>query len=256
MNAFVDPRESLPTASSEDIRPTSQPQALAELHQLCREGRLYEIEQWIQAGRPLQLVSDAAARRRRSASALALALEGGNHSLVLLLLTNGYDPNLERDSPLDIALRERRWDLVDLLLEWGADPQAIDPTVLFGTYQSSLFKRFWDLGVDFTDGHALAEFLAEHPGAKPLLGFARRLRDDPRVQRELDVALAYHAGKGNEKGVQLCMWAGANPHTPACDLRYPRPCLHTATDPVGDEREEAEDEYSPSVVMPKSRSLC
>jgi hypothetical protein len=123
--------------------------------------------------------------------------------------------------------------------------------VLFGTYQSSLFKRFWDLGVDFTDGHALAEFLAEHPGAKPLLGFARRHREDPRVQRELDVALAYCAGKGNEKGVQLCMRAGANPNTPACDLRYPQPCPHTAADRAGEEGEETAIQW-PNFSIPRT----
>jgi hypothetical protein len=245
MNAFVDPREPLTSARSASSRATPQAEDLAELHQLCREGRLYEIEAWIKDGRPLQLSRDAAARSRRSASALALALVGGSHSLALLLLANGYDPNLERGSPLDIALGKRRWDLVDLLLDWGADPHGIDPEVLFETYQSTLFERLWDFGVDFTSGYAVAEFLAEHPGAKPLLGFARRHRGDPRIQRELDVALTYHAGRGNEKGVQLCMWAGGNPHTPACNLRYPRPCAHTAVNPAGEDGEEEEDEYSP-----------
>lgn len=33
-----------------------------------------------------------------------------------------------------------------------------------------------------------------------------------KIQFELDVALAHHAREGKEKGVLLCLWAGANPH--------------------------------------------
>jgi hypothetical protein len=181
------------------------------------------------------------AARRRSVNALQIALEAGNHSIALLLLSNGFQPDLAADSPLDIALRARRWDLVDLLLEWDADPQRVDRAELFGTYRLELFQRFWDLGVDLTDHHAMARYLIEHQGAKPLFGFAKRHRSDPRIQRELDVALAYHAGEGNEKGTSLCLWAGADPHTPACHLRYGNRCVHML--PV--EEQENDEDHDP-----------
>jgi hypothetical protein len=41
------------------------------------------------------------------------------------------------------------------------------------------------------------------------------------MQMELNIALAHHAGEGNEKGIMVCLWAGANPHTPAFRFRYP-----------------------------------
>jgi hypothetical protein len=55
--------------SLEDIRP---------LHQLCREGRLYDVERWIADGKPLQLTpeslpkgaEDGAANRPRNRPAL------------------------------------------------------------------------------------------------------------------------------------------------------------------------------------------
>lgn len=159
--------------------------------------------------------------RRRFKSPLTIALEAGNHSLVLLLLCNGYDPNLERYCPLDLALRERRFDLVDLLLEWGTDPHQVDLSDLFDTYNSKLFERFRDLGVDLTAGHELAAALAYYTSNKPLYGFAKRhRRTDSKIQRELDIALGHQAWKGNERGVALCLWAGADPHAPAPDLRY------------------------------------
>src|SRR5690606_19162861 len=115
--------------------------------------------------------------------------------------------------------RTRRWDLLDLLLEWGADPNDVDLEHLFGTYQTELFERFLKLGVDFTVGHVLAETLAHHTSNKPLFGFARRLREsDPRVQDQLNMALVHHASEGNLQGVSLCLWAGADPHAPARSL--------------------------------------
>jgi hypothetical protein len=56
MPIFVDsrtdptPRPDTPLAAT-----TESPDELVELHRLCREGRLYEVEAWIKAGRPLQL---------------------------------------------------------------------------------------------------------------------------------------------------------------------------------------------------------
>lgn len=94
-------------------------------------------------------------------------------------------------------------------------------------------ERFRGLGVDLTEDHALAHELAEHPGNKPLFGFVKRHRlDEPRMQRELDLALAHHADKGNEKGVALCLWAGADAHAPVPVLEF-----------LGDEDDEEENDW-------------
>lgn len=213
---FVDPRSN-PDAAGQRAQPrtTRDPETLTELYRLCRGGRIYDVERWIQAGRPLQ-VADGTIPKRRTMSCLEMALGAGSHALALLLLCNGYDPNLEPDSPLDLALRARRWDLLDLLLDWGSDPHRVSLEDLFGTYRSDLMERFRDLGVDLTAHHELAYALAYHTRNKPLFGFAKRhLEHDPRMQIELNLALGHHAWKGNEKGVLLCLWAGADPHA-AC----------------------------------------
>lgn len=223
MNAFIDPRANpVPEAEPASPRTTTAPDELEDLHRLCREGRLYDVERWIQTGRPLQLAEGTPPPKGRWSSALEIALEAGNQALTLLLLCNGYGPNLECSSPLDLALRARRFDLLDLLLAWGADPQSVDLYDLFGTYQLDLFERFRTLGVDLTSDHVLAETLAHHTSNKPLFGYAKRhLEHNPKLQVELNIALAHHAREGNEKGVALCLWAGGDPHAPAPDLRYP-----------------------------------
>jgi ankyrin repeat protein len=220
--AFVDPRENpLPERTRRQPRTTSDPALLADLQGLCRHGRLYDVERWVRSGAPLQLATGVAVRGRARGSPLAIALEAGNQALILLLLANGYDPNLGEPSPLDRALRDRRMDLVDLLLKWGADPRRVDPDEVFDTYDTQLFERFRALGVDFAEDHALAYALGYHTSNKPLFGYARRHRhEDPRIQQELNIALVTHASKGNEKGVALCLWAGADPHAPAPSLSF------------------------------------
>src|SRR5262249_8423807 len=160
---------------------------------LCREGRLYDVERWIQAGLPLQVAQGTRVKGRHLTSALEIALESRNHALVLLLLCNGYDQNIEANCSLDLALRARRWDFVEMLLEWGADPHQVSLNDLFDTYRTELFERFRVLGVDLTAGHELAAALAYHTSNKPLFGFARRHREhDPEIQRQLNMALVEH----------------------------------------------------------------
>ena len=225
MTPFVNPRSDPdPKDARPPSRTTEHPDDLAELHRFCREMRLYDVERWILAGKPLQMAEDSPpAQRSGPVSALEIALEDGNQALTLLLLCNGYDSNLEYQCPLDRALSSRRWDLLDMLLEWGTDPLRVDPYAVLDTYQSGLFERFRGLGVDLTAGHALADTLAHHTRNKPLYGWAKRHRDDPVIQTELNMALGHHAEEGNERGVALCLWAGAGPHAPAPNLRWNSP---------------------------------
>lgn len=220
---FVDPRtDPDPGAARPPARFTADQSELADLHQFCREGRLYDVERWIAAGRPLQLTpGTSVSGRERFRTALEIALDRQDHSLVLLLAANGYDFAAEPECPLDTVLQMRRRDLLDLLLEWGADPLQVDVGLLCETYDSELFERFRRLGVELTSGHALAYALGYHTSNKPLYGYAKRHRlQDPKVQEDLDIALAHHAGEGNEKGVMLCLWAGADPHAQVPDLRW------------------------------------
>ncbi len=222
MGGFVDPRATPdPSAGKPRARTTADPDVLEELHELCRHGRLYDVERWIADDRPLQSKEAPARSRRRGTTALEIALKQQNHALVLLLLCNGYDPNPEPHCALDLALDARRPDLVELLLSWGADPHRVDLEKLFGTYDSALFERFYRLGVDLTRRHALAEALGYHTSNRPLYGFAKRYHQtDARIQRDLDMALAHHAWEGNERGAFLCLWAGGDPHASVPSLRY------------------------------------
>jgi len=79
------------------------------LHQLCREGRLYDVEGWIAEGKPLQVAPEAIRKGTRPKTALQVTLETGQHSLASLLLKSGYRLELEQYAPLDLVLQARRW---------------------------------------------------------------------------------------------------------------------------------------------------
>lgn len=215
----------MPEGRTESHRPLAHsPEDVRPLHQLCREGRLYDVERWIADGKPLQLAPDAIRKGTRPKTALQIALETGQHSLATLLLKNGYRLELERYAPLDLALRSRRWDLFDLLLEWGGHLKSVDVYTVLDTYNADLYERFRAAGYDLTQRHEMASILGHGTSNRPLLGFVKRHRaEDPKVQTELNIALGYHVREGNERGVALCLWAGADPHAPAPNLELGDP---------------------------------
>jgi hypothetical protein len=119
---------------------------------------------------------------------------------------------LEARSPLNGALESRRWDLLDLLLKWGADAAGADIWRILDTYQRVVFDRFWAAGVDLAGDGAMADALASSTRNRPLYGFAKAYRDrDPRIQRALDLALGAAIEKRSDKAISLCLWAGADP---------------------------------------------
>jgi hypothetical protein len=198
------------TQSHEELRP---------IHQMCREGRLYDVERWIAEGKALQLAPEAVRKGTRPKTALQIALETGQHSLVSLLLRSGYRLDLERYAALDVALKTRRWDLFDLLVEWGADLKTADVYTVLETYNVELYERFWASGYDLTERHEMGAILGRGTSNRPPLGFLKRHRtEDTKLQNELNIALGYQARAGNERGVALCLWAGADPHAPARNL--------------------------------------
>lgn len=185
---------------------------LAGLTSALKDGRLYDAEGWVRDGRPLQSDPRSVQQPRRRPTPLGIALKAGQLDAVRLLLCNGYRTELEPSSPLNTVLETRRWDLLELLLEWGADPHGADVCRILDTYQTAVFERFQAAGVDLTAGDAMADALAGSTRNRPLYGFARAHRQsNPSIQRALDVGLGVAIRQKNDKAVSLCLWAGANP---------------------------------------------
>ncbi len=169
---------------------TSDPAQLDGVLALCRQGRVFAVAEWIDAGKPAQLDPSVPPRSRQHRSPLRIAIEAGNHSLVEVLLGRGYDPRLETTSPIDWALRVRRKDFVEMLLAAGADPKRVVIDWLLDSYETELFERFYALGLDFTQRNAVARALAYSTRNRPLYGFVKRHHEhDAGIARQLQVAL-------------------------------------------------------------------
>jgi hypothetical protein len=224
---FIDPRLNPEPPAIESREPAAHGDELRELVHCCASGRVYDAERWIREGRPIQALNYKTPKKPAVETPLRAAVRTKHRDLVLLLLCNGYQLDLEPkdwDSVLNVALSNRAFDLFQLLLKWGADPKSVDLGTLFDTYKSDLFAQLQNLGIDLTKGHALAEALGYHTSNRPLFGFAKRQREsNPKMQTELNIALCHHVSEQNEKGVQLSLWAGADPHAPALSLRFRRP---------------------------------
>lgn len=218
---FVDPRCDPEPPARVCREPAAHGEEIRELTALCSAGRVYEAERWIQDGRPIQALTYKRPKQSVLLSPLRASIRTKHENLVLLLLCNGYRLDLEDgdgDSVLSEALNVRAFDLLELLLKWGADPKRADTESILDTYSSELIDRFWKAGVDYTKDEVLVRTLA-HSVNKPLYGWLRRNRSDPRLQDALDMALLEAVTSDQELTVSLLLWAGANPHRPAPSLR-------------------------------------
>ncbi|MBK5260656.1 MAG: hypothetical protein JJE51_13790 [Thermoanaerobaculia bacterium] len=204
------------------VAPTGDADVLEAFARLCREGRIYDVERWIMDAKPIHAVSYSRRGSRRIKNALEVAVDTDRLDLGLLLLCNGFPPDAGGESLLDLAIRDRKREFVDLLLTWGADPLLADAYTVLASYDADLYERFWNFGLDFTRGHALARILADQSSNRPGYGWARLHNAEPKIARELAIALLEAVVENRERAAALLMWAGADPRKPVPDLRYSR----------------------------------
>jgi len=220
----VDPREHPdPPLRVPPRPPAPDSSGIAELVRLCREGHIYEVEKWIRDGKPLHALDYRTSGSHHLQTPIRIAIETRQHDLARLLLCNGYRPEDGLGGSLDFAFRSRAWDIVELLLAWGADPKQVDHESVLDSYDSTLIERFWTYGFDFAEGRYFADYLSTHTNNTPAYGFARRHRDDPGIARELAIALGEAVWHDREGPVSLLIWAGADPHMRVPSLMFPRP---------------------------------
>src|SRR5262245_11373448 len=105
-----------------DIKRAVDHEELAPLVEFIKAGRLFDIQAWIGNNKPVNPPSHSP-RGRRIKSPLVVAIERGFHSIVQVLLEAGAVQELNGfDSPMTNALRNRRLDIVELLVKHGCDP--------------------------------------------------------------------------------------------------------------------------------------
>lgn len=179
--------------------------------ELCRAGKLFAVQDWITEGKPVNL-PHLPRRSNHARSPLDIAIEQGFHSLVEVLLKTGATLDLDSwNGTMSRALRARRFDIVQLLVDHGYDPASIDMNEVFGTWAPEMMEYFIDRGAEVEAGNPLASALCNR--VRTALRVLKRYWDRfPSFPEQANIALRYHCKEGNLKWISLLLWAGADPY--------------------------------------------
>jgi hypothetical protein len=185
------------------------PERAQELLNLCRAGKLYEIEEWIARGESL-LVPEESKR-----IPLEIAVENGFHSLVLLLARNETSTKV-KNGALAKAVDLKRIELVELLLAQGAEITGVPLADVLLTWEPTLIRLFLDRGAGVSNGFPFAEAFGSkvRTALRPFIEYRNSHPEFANeLQEQIDRALRHFCHAGDLKWVSLLMWAGANPRS-------------------------------------------
>jgi hypothetical protein len=180
-----------------------------QLLRLCREGRLFEPQTWVAAGRPLTVPTTYRRTPRRA------ALETGFHSLIEFLLQQQTD-----QAAKDEFLRESCWRgqgaITRLAISYGARVSAVPFQDVIETWDRSLAQLFVERGADPVTNAPFARAFKHR--IRRVLGIfldCKRARPDlaDAQQEQIDTALRQACYDDDLRWVSLLMWLGANPRT-------------------------------------------
>jgi len=191
-------------------------EALAPLVELCRSGRLFDVQKWIAAGNPVNPPS-IQKKGTKTRSPLEVAIERGFHSLVQVLLQGGALQEPEGyDCPMNRALRARRFDIVQLLVDHGFDPKLVDMGEVFASWDPEIMSYFVDRGANIRTGNPFARAVCNR--IRTALRVFKECRErQPEIQEQANIALRYHCKEGNLKWASLMLWVGADAHKPGTE---------------------------------------
>lgn len=187
----------LETLTSEDAK---------GLLQLCRTGRLYEVEKWIASGKSIQ--TPAEVRK----TPLHIAIDSGFHSLVELLARHESRQEAKNQA-LSLAVSEKRLDFVELLVTHGAQPRSIPLADVLLNWEPAMIRFFLENGADVLTGAPFAVAFREkiRTALRPFVEYKKAHPElAPQLQDQADRALRHFCYEADLKWVSLLLWAGAN----------------------------------------------
>jgi len=106
---------------------------------LCKAGRLFDVQDWITDGKPINPPPPPAKGARKKCP-LQVSIDKGFHSLVQVLLESGAIFQDGSFNALELALGNRRLDLIKLLVEHGADVRSVDMTWVFDSWDPAIME--------------------------------------------------------------------------------------------------------------------
>jgi hypothetical protein len=187
---------------------------LKPLIALCKAGRLFDVQDWIAAGKPIDLVPVDERNGGGPQSPLRVAVEVRFHSLVEVLLKAGARVSPRSVfSPIRSLILDCELDLVKLFVENGTDPREVSMHDVLESWHPAMMSYFIDRGADVETQNPFAYAFIQK--VRTALGpFKRLLAIKPALIEQADIALRYHCKHGSLKWVALMLWLGADPCKP------------------------------------------
>ena len=192
---------------------TEESDQLKELALFARQGRYFEVRNWLEAGKPFRPVS------YRSAKPLRDAARTGFHSVIQLFLHQNLNQE-ELNEVLGEAVELRREDLVKLLFESGAkvDDHHSTITSALWTGHPGIVRLFIEYGADLKTNAPLAWIFGKHPHRSLLGIFKTLIKQDADFIIQATQALNERIRARDEKWISLLLWVGADPRLSVADL--------------------------------------
>ena len=184
---------------------------IKELLDLCKTGHLFEVQDWIKRGNPVNPPIPPL-KGKKPKTPLQYGIERGFHSLVQVLLEAGAEIEYDRRyNTLLHALDLNRLDMIKLLHKHGADLKTVPMIRVFNTWEPEIMEYFIDAGADIRTGNPFASAFCKR--IRTSLGVYRKYCvQNPDLQEQANIALRHHCSKGNLKWVSLMLWLGADPY--------------------------------------------
>lgn len=179
----------------------------------CRAGKLFEVQEWIAGGNPVN-PPEGHYRGSRKKAPLEYAIDAGFHSLVKVLLDGGTEVGpIDGYCPMRKALEKRRLDLVELLCAHGYDPEGVNMREVFATWDPAIMEYFIAAGCNFDTDNPMAWALCNR--IRTAVPLAKKYQEKfPTFPEQVNIALRHHCYEGDAKWVSLLFWAGADPLVP------------------------------------------
>lgn len=178
----------------------------AGLRTIVKAGRFLEVQEWIASGDPICF---PASRKR---DALEIAVEQGFHSMVELLASVWPDPR-SLNHALHLAVNNKRADLVQLLLKYGADLRTSPLSSVTMIGDKTLMQHVLDNWDEYGGDDCLVLIVTAMPN--PLTGLVRQYATKiPDYTRQLTEHVLYFIDDDSLKWIALSPWMGADPTLP------------------------------------------
>src|SRR5437660_522536 len=127
------------------------PDDLKELCALCRSGKLFAVQKWIREGRSCRMPPGSF-----STSPIRVSIERRFHSLVEVLLQENVVDQEQKNDALLRAVDGRNLDLIELLVQYGADSRVVDWKTVLWSRHPGILRFFIAHGLDFETDYAIA----------------------------------------------------------------------------------------------------